>query len=393
MVLQRPPANDPNYGQNRFNSGNDPNLMGPDYFKDQDQLTWADDAHSRYNREHGIDTNTGGITGPLGPVPAGLAQQWQAAHDQAVWNARNRMSREALRMAQGGVGLMSSYRSGGGASVLSGGYQNLGQMQLQRAQMMQPLDLLGDYRRDTLARAAGAGRDEAAWGAGLQAVGAILSIAAPGIGTAAGAALAAGGGYLAGQGASKQNAAMARAGAVNGGTFGGGGGGAQAGAFAAALQAAQGIGRSMGGQGEAGYKDYDSIPPPTPGSIPQTPRADSPMYNWPMERSPNAPQDPYGATMQSQGAGGAQAGQQKSMGQQPGQQGAGLGGMPSVVGTDGVFSPTAYAAHGMASNPVAPIMQHGLNAGMAMKVSQDPSWSIISMAWDKELSLRTLGAA
>jgi len=379
----QPPQHD-----NRFNAGNNPNLMGPDYFKDKDQLTWADNAQERYTQEHGIDLATGGITGPLGPIPAGIAQQWQAAHDQAVWNARNRMAKEAFRMGQGASGLLESYRAGGGTALQANTYGNLANLQMQRAQMMQPLDLLGDYRRDALARIGKAGRAESQWGAGLQGLGAIASIAIPYVGPIIGAGLAAAGGIIGSQGAAKRQEAMATAGVAGQAT---GGAGTQMNAFAAAANAAKGVAGAYNapnvapGQGAGTQYDEFGMPRLTPGER-ATAAKDTAINDL------NSGQTGTGNFIDGASAQGQGQGQQVGEGQGgPGQQKS--MGMPALVGQDGMFDPTSYGANGMNTSPAAPVVHQALTQQMAERVSADPSWSIISMAWDRELALRTVGAA
>lgn len=359
--------------------GGGPGFMSSDYWQDNENLSWAEGASQRYNSEHSIDPRTGGITGPLGPIPAQVGLHWQAAHDQAVWNARNRMAQEAQRYALGATGLMTSYRAGGGAAIQANAYGNLANVQLQRAQMMQPLDLLGDYRRHQLAQAGRAGKDESLAGAGIQLAGAALSVAFPGVGTAIGAALMVGGGMLAGEGARKQNASFVRAG---GGGSMVGGQGSQTQAFAQLAQAGNQI-RQAGvdqpgvpGQGGApipGFRDTElGISPGTPGGAAAPVTAGTPGGTAQAQMEPDAAN--------------------KSMGPQ-GAAGSPQMAIPPVVGADGNFSPMSYAAHAAAASPIPFEMQAALSGSLAMQLASDPSWSIISMKIDRELMLRTLEAA
>lgn len=375
--------------RNPFAQNQSPEMHGEQYWKDQNELAWADDAEERYNREHGIDLATGGITGSLGLIPHSIAQQWQAAHDQAVWNARNRMGREALRMTQGAAGLMSSYRAGGSAALLSNVHGQMANMQMRRAEMMQPLDLLGDYRRELIHKAGSAGRSESAWGAGLAGLGAIASVAIPYVGPLVGAAMGAAGGYLGSEGVRKQNAAMA---AATGAMGGGGGyyGGVQAqGGFdvgAAAKGIGQGIGALFGTGGQQQGQAPQGQAPGAPSGIDQ-----SGKNAWGV---PGGAQGQEAPGVQAQGAPGQQQGGEKSIGQGGQQQGQqGMGGMPGIVGQDGVFGPQAYAATGMGTSPAAPIAHRVLQMQMGERITQDPSWAMISMAWDRELQYRTTRVA
>lgn len=376
----------------------DPNrqLMGQEYFKDEERLSWRDNANELWQSEHGIDPRTGGITGPMGPIPHGIALQWQAIHDQAVWNARNRMAQEAQRYSQGAIGLMSSYRAGGGAAIQSNVYGQAAGVQLQRAQMLQPLDLLGDYRRDALAQAGSAGRDEQTIGTALQVGGALLSLV-PGLGVV-GAAVAVGGGALSGYGASRQNAAAIRAGG-GGSTYGG-----QQGGIGAPLQMLnQGMqGGGAGGssfaqqqqQNAAELNNYVGQPgafgpgvgPTGPNTAPAPGLSGStgPGYGFgeggPSISPAGLAPEPGMKSMSPGGAGGPQ-------------QGIGGSSMapPPVVGTDGRFDPLAYAQHGAAASPNPVGMQLAMSENMAYQIKQDPSWALITMSIDRELALRSYG--
>lgn len=372
-------------------SGLDPNraLQGSEYFKD-DGVTWKPGADRLWESEHGIDQKTGDITGPAGAIPAGVALKWQAIHDQAVWRARYRMAQDALRFQQGATGLLTSYRAGGGAALQAGVHQNLAQIQMNRAQMMQPLDLLGDYRRDQLARAGRSGRSESTIGTAIQGLGAVLSVI-PGL-NVVGAALAVGGGALAGHGNSRQAASFARAGG-GGGAYGG-----QQQGIGAPLQLGQmfgnaarnDIGAYAGGSGGPSNADLnESIG--RPGAF------------GPTEPSPNAPKDPYGSSVYGppasmaqaqlasgpgQGGQGGQPGGMKQMAGGP-QMGIGAGGMPPV-GVDGRFDANAYAANGMATSMAPESMQLAMSENMAHNVTQDPTWAMIGMAIDRELAMRAM---
>lgn len=350
-------------------------FMGPEYGKAGN--TWASGSEERYEREHGLDPATGGVTGPLGPVPAGLGLKWQAAHDQAVWNARFRMGLDALRFAQGATGLLTSFRRGGGSALEAGVYSNLAQVQLQRAAMHQPLDLLGDYRRDVLARAGRAGRTESTVGMVLQGVGAVASIFAPYIGLP----LMAAGSAVSQRGAQKQQGSIAAAQAAAGGggyapqTQQGGGSMQTIAQLAGAMQGLAGTGGSGGGapSGGTALDFYQS----------------NAQSGW----TP-ASQGGGGALPQTlqQGPGEMPSGDRPEGGPQA-QGGPAGGGMPPVVGADGVFLPNAYARNAVATSPVPDVMQVALSERMAEQISQDPTFALLSMAIDRELALRTTRAA
>lgn len=379
------PYTGPIENRNPFAQNQSPDMMGEQYWKDQNQLAWADDATARYNREHSIDPRTGGITGPLGMIPHQIAQQWQAAHDQAVWNARNRMGLDALRMSQGAAGLLSSYRAGGASALYGNVHGQMANLQMQRANMMQPLDLLGDYRRELIHKAGSAGRSESMWGAGLQGLGAIASIAIPYVGPIVGAALSAGGAALGAQGQRKAGAAAAAAGGA--GQAYGGGGGQQAGAFGGyAQQIGQGIGGLFSGAQQGATQPGTQPQQPGTGGAPIPGFREKELAGVGAQGQPAPqPQTPGGGEASAQGA----PGDKKQVGA-AGQQGMGMG-MPGLVGQDGVFAPMNYAANGMSTSPSAPLVHKVLQQQMTERISEDPSWAIISMAWDRELALRTVG--
>ena len=127
--------------------------------------TWRAGADEDWSRDHYIDPNTGAIRsrfgGPVGAPPAATALQWQTAHEQAVWDIRNRLMQSAAKYGQGNLHLMQSFRPGGGATIEAGTYGQMAGIQLNRASMMEPMDYLADYRRESganQARAAKIGR-------------------------------------------------------------------------------------------------------------------------------------------------------------------------------------------------------------------------------------------
>lgn len=373
----------------------DPNraVMGPEYFKDKEQLTWREGANQLWEAEHGIDPRTGDITGPAGPIPGGIGLKWQAVHDQMVWRARNRMAQDALRYAQGATGLMSSYRAGGGAAIQSNVYGNLANVQMNRAQMMQPMDLLGDYRRDQLARAGRSGRSESTIGMALQGLGAVLSVV-PGL-NVVGAALAVGGGALAGSGNARQAASIARA--QGGGSTYGGGGGANGGFN---MQGVQQLGQAVGQQ----FAGSGSQAIGGPSNAELNNMVGQPGAFGPGQAAGSGPSvapapgiagstGPGTFFAESQGQGQAQG---QAMQPQGGQQSGGMsGGMkqmgpPPVVGADGRFDPLAYAQHGAMTAMAPQHMQLALSENLASHIQDDPSWSILTMAFDSELAARTI---
>lgn len=370
----------------------DPNrqFMGQEYFTDEDTLTWREDAQQLWEKEHGIDPRTGGLTGPMGQVPAGIALKWQGIHDQAVWNARNRMAQDAFRYAQGATGLMSSYRSGGGAAIQSNVYGNLSNVRMNQAQMLQPLDLLGDYRRDQIARAGSAGRSESTVGTAIQGLGAVLSVI-PGL-NVVGMALSVGGGIVRGIGANKQ--AGAYAGANGAQQYGGQQGFGGFGQMGQQGQGGQGwnaqdnadLNNIVGNMDTAGgFNGSGGIGPPAPSA------------------SDLAGKEIQGTTGQGnffgESAGGGQALRSQVQPDQAGQSGGQkqMAGQQTpiapVVGADGSFAPASYAQHAAATAMEPNSMQLALSENIAGHISDDPSWSLITMKIDRELMLRTYGGA
>lgn len=104
------------------------------------------ESHAMWARDHSIDER-GQIQGPFPYVPHSLAHVYQGIHDQKVYQYRDRVMRDSVDLSLGGLNLMQSYRPGGSAALESGKYQQAAGLQMQRASMIQPMDLMGDYRR------------------------------------------------------------------------------------------------------------------------------------------------------------------------------------------------------------------------------------------------------
>lgn len=107
-----------------------------------------------------IDPVTGRYVGPSALPSADNALDFQAQHDRAIWDRQQRymdqaqgLLTDATRFQQGALGLLQSYRPGGSAALeagiydrVAGGIQAQAGGAFQRAQMTQPLDLMGRYR-------------------------------------------------------------------------------------------------------------------------------------------------------------------------------------------------------------------------------------------------------
>lgn len=109
--------------------------------------SWRTDIGDQWALDHPIDPNTGMISGPFPLVPANEARGYQAIHDRAIFRQRQNYLNQGVQYGQGALGLLQSYRPGGSAALEAGIYQGLGQMEFQRAQLTQPMDLLSDLRR------------------------------------------------------------------------------------------------------------------------------------------------------------------------------------------------------------------------------------------------------
>lgn len=351
-------------GRPRAPQAQAPGYQGPgsQYGTPQDSgWTWNPGAGQQFAQDNQIDPNTGMFyPGQGGLVPANVALQYQALSDQGIWRSRQAMMRSGINYARGALGLLQSFRPGGGATIESGQYNQLAGLEFNRAQMTQPLDLLGDYRRHETAVA----RQQANRAQERQLA---VQIAA----TAAGIA------------------------------FGGVGGGLVGSLFGGAASAASG-GGDPGAQYPQGQQRTQPAGAPAPMQGPQQP---------PSTFGPGLPQSGGGAqaggTFQAQSSAPGQQGSQPAQGGQqgqPGAQGQGAGGksiqgqpggaggqamgMPTV-GSNGDFSPLAYAATGV-GGLAHPIQQMALTRATAQMVEDDPFYATFSAAvnarWQQRLS-------
>lgn len=135
-------------------------IPGNDYFDFQNNR-WRDGAAENWAQNHQINQETGELEGDYPLPPHEVARGYQAMHDRAVWNYRRRLMDQgrqqmgdATNFQKGALGLLQSYRSGGGAALeagiynqVAGGMRAEGSASFQQAQMTQPLDLMSDLRR------------------------------------------------------------------------------------------------------------------------------------------------------------------------------------------------------------------------------------------------------
>lgn len=124
-----------NYSNNRYVTYNN---RGPQWR--------GREAHAAWARNNYIDER-GQLQGDFQYVPHSLAQVYQGIHDVRTYNYRDQVMRDAVDMSRGAANLMSSYRPGGSAAQEAGIYQQTAALNMQRASMIQPMDLMGDYRR------------------------------------------------------------------------------------------------------------------------------------------------------------------------------------------------------------------------------------------------------
>lgn len=340
----------------------------------RDGYTWGPDADNRFMSENPIDPSTGLPSGPgaYGLIPAGIALQYQAAHDRKIWEMRQRMMRGGLNYGRGALNLLQSFRPGGGAAIESGIYGGLANLKFNQAQLTEPLDLLGDWRREQESRSRMRTNRQMERQMVIQGIGTAAAIGlAPATG---GASLLALGGLNAAAGAygAYQNRKAAEAGAR----------GRQDG-FEPAT--AGGGFQPIGPGGAAGIDpDTGGVPggvygPPAPtggagggGAAQATMRPDQPG--------------------QPQGMGGQQGQQPGGTQDQPGQAGGqpGAGGMgmgAPATGADGNFTPTSYAANGAAS-AVSPLQNVIMMKQLADSLEADPFFETFSDMVNMQLAER-----
>lgn len=361
------------------------------YFK-PGTSNWTGDreAAGLWMSEHGMD-QYGGITGPQARVPWNIAMDVQAAHDRGVWNARNRLGASALNFGQGALGNLQSFRPGGGAAEAAGVYQQLAGIQLNRASMLQPLDLLGDLRRHEAHQARKATKKAGTIQAitGLVAAGANALAGNP-AGVAAGVQQA-GQGFAATQGGGPTGTAPPGQrpgfGAAPGVL---GGGGADPRAYGQQGQQANPL-MSMGGGGPGGGFMQPGFADAMRAGLGGGGQGSPGGGMTPGSNAASGPGPSSGGSQQERQGGGAQG---------PGGAGAGggAGGMamggPPPVGVNGDFSPVAFAAsasQGGMANPLQPLMETKFRSLVANMLDDDPAWNAIDAAIARQAYARAHG--
>ena len=325
-----------------------------------DQWRWGEGDIQQWGQSNYIDPSTGELrsrTGQLpGLVPHTYGLQIQAQHEQAIWRRQQSMMQGGINYAKGALGLLQSFRPGGGATLEAGQYNNLAQLQFQRAQLTQPIDMLGDYRRHE--------------------------------------------GAIARQ---KANRAQERALAVQiagiaVGAFTGGAG-------AAIIPALAGAASTYMQNGGQYNQSADRAQPVGPGNIPPATQRLTEQPNMPMGTGqnpnigPSAPiQGPVAAppgtaapsTISPDGT--PQQGPQQGPGGPP-QQGAPpggggpFGGLGAPVGSNGDFSSVAYASQGV-GRLAHPVQQLALTRIAADMIENDPVMQGFTIAIDQRLAER-----
>ena len=355
-------------GRPRAPQAQAPGYQGPgsQYGTPQDSgWTWNPGAGQQFSQNNQINPNTGmfypGQEGGL--VPANVALQYQALSDQGIWRSRQAMMRSGINYARGALGLLQSFRPGGGATIESGQYNQLAGLEFNRAQMTQPLDLLGDYRRHetAVARQQANRAQERQLAVQIAATAAGLAFGGVGaLGSAAGMAST-----FMQQGAGSYNQSADTASQQHGQQVAQMGQNPMQGPQQPPSTFGPGLPQSGGGGGQAGGTfQAQSSAPGQQGAQP----------------AQGGQQGQPGA--QGQGAGG------KSIQGQPGQAGGQAMGMPTV-GSNGDFSPLAYAATGV-GGLAHPIQQMALTRATAQMVEDDPFYATFSAAvnarWQQRLS-------
>lgn len=354
---------------------------------------WKAGAGTKFANENQINPNTGMFEpGQGGLVPWNVALQMQAQSDQGIWRNKQAMMRSGMNYAKGALGLLQSFRPGGGATLEAGIYNQLGMMEFQRAAQTDYLDLLGDYRRqreDKARRDAKKAADRAMY----------TQIATAVIG--AGAMIATGG-------AAAPAVIPAMAGALGAAAAGQGGAAGQSTVSPGAAQAMQGMGAGPvpnvaniqqpagGGGGMSGPGPSGPVPSgaaaPNQFDVGLANRLGQPYGSQASGGQRGQLQNvSMGAGLQDIGGGPAVAGKSAGGGvSAKGQQQGGaavLGGGP-LVGADGDFSPVAYAANGARSYSDLP-MQALTASSAADMMDNDPFFSTMTYAvnqrWNQRL--------
>jgi hypothetical protein len=331
--------------------------------------SWNQGADEAYNQQQTMDET--GALGIQGSVPAGVALNWQDRHNQTVWNFQQRLLGASTGYLRGALGDLQRFRPGGAAALQSGVYGQLSQNLMNRAQLTQPMDLLGDYRRHEAHQARKAAKKAAMFALGGQLAGAAIGAAAGGpagaqMGAQQGAAIGTMASGEAGYAASGQPPPSGQPGGMGGpGAVGGG------------------VGGQVGMQ--AGMQQNGVQPPPGTGQATIAPPGQAP--GAPGGAPGGIPAPGPGATPAGPGGGEDQQGGGPQARQAMG------GGGTMGFGSNGDFSPLTLAT--MAAGeayPEQPMVKLALQEYLVESVERDPDWQALGAAVRNEALARGLVA-
>ena len=145
---------------------------------------------------YAIDPNTGAIQGPSALPPPEIAAEIQARQDRQMLLLQQRKLADATDMERGALGLMQSFRPGGGAALEANMFGRVaGSMRAETA-AFQPLDLLYELRSEETEKARRAAAKASKQSGFAQIIGAAATVVGtiyggPAGGAAAGAAVGA----------------------------------------------------------------------------------------------------------------------------------------------------------------------------------------------------------
>jgi hypothetical protein len=365
-------------------------IPGSEYINyDRDNPRWREDngetGQIDWARDHSIDPLTGELIGDFGYVPWKFGRAYQAEHDRAMWGYRNRLMdqgrgriADARRFQQGALGLLQSWRPGGGAALESGIYNQVaggmraeGAAFFQQARDTQNLDLMSDTRAHDRGEASARANRQfnraqttaligAALGAGIS------SNASAGMGDT---------GMPTTQGNNASANVSGGGGGGGGGASGGGGGG---GDFAVASTL----------EPEGGPAGQTSLQEPNQPAQQQQQQQQGSPFGGSMAGGPAQPTKQLDSQFIAQTDPFAQQGQPAVGDQAGGGAGGGAPGAPvapfptpGAAGADGNFSPDAFAASAAMGNamggPVSAISQIDLNHYLADLIEEDPFYQTL----------------
>lgn len=358
---------------------------------------WRPGSLEPWAQNNRINPETGILEGDYGVVPWQLARLYQSQADRAVWQFQQRLMqqgqnqlRSATQFQQGALGLLQSYRAGGGAALEAGVYNNVANGMraeasgsFNRAQSTQSLDYLSDLRRHENAVA----QQRANRAAERQ-------IAVD---------------IIAGVSSQVQSAST---GMINGGSAGGNGSGSS-------MSGNGGVPAESGSTASMGVASSTLSPEDTPPTSPLSTGGQQQQASPFAQSAQNAPgsaqqqqqggqgmnttTQPFGPVAGGGGPGAAPAGPGGGVGAGAGagggMQGAAAGGMSGTLGApgaDGNFSYdnfAAAAASAQIASPMAGLVRTDLNHYIADMYDRDPFYQTLPVAIERRWQERLGGAA